>query len=272
MNLSELLKQRFEPSDEFEEIDHPTLINMASRGSCRNYQPKDVSEELIKTLCAVSLCAPTKSDLQQRDIIILQDPVQKQAITDFFPNDLWMAEAPSMLIFCGNNRRQRQIAEWRSKPFENDHLDAFFNASVDAGIVLGAFVTAAESVGLGCCPVSQIRNYSAQISDLLDLPSYVFPVAGLCLGWPAEPAPISMRLPLSITVHQDQFSEEQIQEKIQDYDERRSSSQPYASQRQKKQFGTTEHYGWSEDKARQYSVSQREGFGDFIRSKGFVLK
>ena len=28
---------------------------------------------------------------------------------------------------------------WRNKPFANDHLDAFFNASVDAGEDFGAF-------------------------------------------------------------------------------------------------------------------------------------
>ena len=43
-----------------------------------------------------------------------------------------------LLIFCGNNRRQRLWHGWRDKPFANDHLDAFFNASVDAGIALTA--------------------------------------------------------------------------------------------------------------------------------------
>ncbi len=37
-------------------------------------------------------------------------------------------------------------------------LDAFFNATVDAGIALSAFSIAAEAVGLGCCPISAVRN------------------------------------------------------------------------------------------------------------------
>jgi hypothetical protein len=45
----------------------------------------------------------------------------------------WIADAPVFLVFCGNNRRIRQIGEWRGKPFANDHLDHFMNAAVDAG-------------------------------------------------------------------------------------------------------------------------------------------
>lgn len=37
-------------------------------------------------------------------------------------------------------------------------------------------------------------------------------------------------------------------------------------------YGKTEFYGWSEDKAQQYSVPEREDFGAFIRDKGFSLK
>ena len=32
-----------------------------------------------------------------------------------------------------------------------------------------------------------------------------------------------------------------------------------------------EPYGWSEDKARQYSVPERHNFGPFIRGHGFGL-
>jgi len=37
-------------------------------------------------------------------------------------------------------------------------------------------------------------------------------------------------------------------------------------------FGTAAFYGWSEDKARQYSVSERADFGAFIRKTGLGLK
>ena len=46
---------------------------------------------------------------------------------------------------------------------------------------------------------------------------------------------------------------------------------PRESQRFVDRFGHTEPYGWSEDKARQYSVPERHSFGPFIRGHGFTL-
>ena len=93
---------------------------------------------MIETLAAAAFCAPTKSDLQQRDIVILQDPDLRAAIDALFPQAPWIATAPAFLVFCANNRRQRQLHAWHDRPFANDHLDAFFNATVDAAVLLSA--------------------------------------------------------------------------------------------------------------------------------------
>ena len=161
-----------------------TLAYLAARRSHRKYLDRPVDPALIETLSAAAFSAPTKSDLQQRDIVIIKDPELRNDINALFPDAPWIGTAPAFLVFCGNNRRQRQLHEWRGRPFVNDHLDAFFNAAVDGAIVLATFVIAAEQVGLGCCPISAVRNHAARISDLLDLPDHVFPVAGLTLGWP----------------------------------------------------------------------------------------
>jgi nitroreductase/FMN reductase [NAD(P)H] len=47
--------------------------------------------------------------------------------------------------------------------------------------------------------------------------------------------------------------------------------QPYAAQRHAERFGEAADYGWSEDKARQYSVPERADFGAFVRGKRFDL-
>lgn len=248
-----------------------TLFTMADHRVKRHYTERAVSLDLLRLLCAVALSSPTKSDLQQRDIVILQSPEQRAGITQFFPDDPWMAKAPMFLVFCGNNRRQRQLHEWRGIPFVNDHLDPFFNATVDAAIALGTFVAAAESVGLGCCPISVIRNYAEQVSALLQLPPHVFPVAGLTLGWPANHREISLRLPLAGTVHVDRFDDSQIREQVDAYDRRRYGEQPYRSQRDVARHGESAEYGWSDDKARQYAKPDRADFGAYVRRRGFKL-
>lgn len=272
--LNDILQKRFGRS--FAAPDelggNEALVAMAARGSCRAFKTEAVPRDVVETLCAIALSAPTKSDLQQRDIIVVSDPELRRAIDALVAGQGWIAAAPNLLVFCGNNRRQRQIHRWRGRDFANDHLDAFFNSAVDAAIALAAFVAAAEAAGLGCCPISTIRNRADAVSELLGLPNHVFPIAGLALGYPAaEPPTISMRLPLAATVHHDKFDETSIEEQVTDYDRRRHARQPLTRQRHEDLYGTSGAYGWSEDKARQYSRPERRDFGQFVRNKGFRL-
>jgi nitroreductase/FMN reductase [NAD(P)H] len=247
------------------------LATIAGHRSHRIYADRPIEPDLLRLLCACALSAPSKSDLQQADIVQVADPDLRNAIADLLPDQPWIRAAPVFLIFCGNNRRLRQLSELRDKTFANDHLDAFMNAAVDAGIALATFVRAAAAVGVGCCPISTVRNHAATVSRLLALPDWVFPMTGLCVGYPAAEGQISPRLPLDVTVHVDRFDESNLAERIEAYDRRRAVLQPYAQQRYPELYGTLDEYGWSEDKARQYSQSERADFGAFIREKRFRL-
>ena len=147
------------------------------------------------------------------------------------------------------------------------------NAAVDAGIALATFVVAAESAGLGCCPVSEVRNRVRDLSDLLALPRHVFPVAGLALGWPAEDGRVSQRLPNAVTVHQDRYDDTDLLEQVAAYDRRREAvaQTPPEAQRGVDRFGVSEDYGWSENRTRQYAEPARADFGAYVRAQGFCL-
>lgn len=248
------------------------LARIAEHRSHRKFASRSVEPGLLRLLFACAFSAPSKSDLQQADIVHVADRAKIKTIADGIPDMPWIADAPVFLVFLANNRRLRQIGEWRGKPFANDHLDHFLNAAVDAALVMMSFIRAAEAVGLGACPVSHVRNHPRELARLLTLPDGVFPVAGLCVGYPAEPGRISPRLPLEVTVHVDRCGETGIREKIDAYDRRRHVLAPYRKQRYADRYANVDFYGWSEDKARQYSVPERADFGAFIREKGFTLK
>ena len=274
-----MFDDRFGPDASDLELHHDAPAvhrQLAERGSIRKFQPDAVPDQTLRRLCARALCSPTKSDLQQRDIIIVDDPSLRARICALLATgplgQQWTAALPNLLIFCGNNRRQRLVHILRDKPFANDHLDAFFNATADAAIALSAFVIAAEAEGLGTCPISAVRNQAAAVSRLLDLPDHVFPIAGLAVGYPAEAPQPSLRLPLSVTVHHNVYSEEGLDSAIDAYDTRRTAAQPHAYQRYVREFGTKESYGWSEDKARQYARPERQDFGAYVRAIGFKLE
>ena len=240
------------------------LAGIAGHRTHRRYRREAIEAPLLRLVAAVALSAPSKSDLQQADIVVVSDPVTRAAIAELIPKMPWIAEAAAFLVVCGNGRRLLAASEIHGQEFANDHLDHFFNASVDAALVLQNLIVAAEAVGLGTCPISVIRNHADKVSKLLDLPERVFPVAGLCLGRPAEPGRISPRLPLSATLHHDRHDAGDLSRSLSDYDRRRGNAEGFDPQ-------GPEFQGWSEAKARMYAVEQRRDFGAFIRQKGYRL-
>ncbi|NKB77304.1 MAG: NADPH-dependent oxidoreductase [Gammaproteobacteria bacterium] len=253
--------------------DNETLRTILQHASARKFEPEAVPEPLMQQLFATAFSAPSKSDLQQVSVIRMIDPSQRNRIVRDNPKIAWTKHAPQFMIWCADNRRIRQICETKKYPFANDHLDSFMNSAVDTGIAMQTFIIAADSVGLRCCPISEVRNSIEYLSKELDLPPHVFPVAGLCVGWPLEEPSISMRLPLDITVHTNQYNDDSLSSKVKSYDLRRESTDqtPTEKQRQPERFGLAEVYGWSEDHARQYSEPLRADFGRYIRKQGFDL-
>jgi nitroreductase/FMN reductase [NAD(P)H] len=245
------------------------LARIAGRRVHRRYADRAVDPALLRLLCACALSAPSKSDLQQADIVIL-NKADQATIADLIPDQPFIRVAPAFLVFLANGRRLPELSRMRGKPFPNDHLDQFFNAAVDAGIVLATFLAAADAVGLGTCPISVIRDHSQRVSDMLKLPQRVIPVAGLCVGWPSEAGHLSARLGLESTLHQDRHDEGDLGARIDAYDRRRAAIHGYKP-RDPARWGEAAFYGWSEDKARQYGVPQRADFGAFVRRKGFCL-
>ena len=228
------------------------LAALNERSVCRRYRSDPVPEALVRLLCATALAAPTKSDLQQATLIRVADAAKRAAICSLLPGSPWLAQAPELFVFCADGFRLRRLFARRGVEFPNEHLDAFFNAAVDAALALGAFVSAAELVGLGCCPISQIRDHVARIDELLALPDWVVPVAGLALGYPEAKEPLSARLSLSATMHTDRYDVDAVERELDTYDARRGRD-------------------WSGDKIRQYSTVWRADFGAYVGRKRFRL-
>jgi nitroreductase len=247
------------------------LEKIAGHRSHRRYLPRPLESDLLRLLCACALSAPSKSDLQQCDIVIVSDAAIRASIVAGIPDMPWINDAPAFLVFVANGGRLPRISKLRDKPFPNDHLDLFFNASVDAGIVIATFIRAAEAVGLGCCPISAIRDHPQTVSDLLKLSGRAIPVAGLCVGWPAQAGEITPRLSLTTTVIENRYDACNLAAEIDAYDRRRAKLRPYQKQRNVDRWGKAASYGWSEDKARQYAEPLRPDFGTFVRRKGFCL-
>jgi nitroreductase/FMN reductase [NAD(P)H] len=247
------------------------LGKLAAYRSHRRYSPRAIEPDLLRLLCACSLSAPSKSDLQQCDIVVVSDTAIRKAIVATIPDMPWIMDAPAFLMFVANGERLPMMAKLHDKPFPNDHLDQFFNAAVDTGIVLATFIGAATAIGLGCCPISAVRDRPEIVSEALGLPNRVIPVAGLCVGWPMQTGDITPRLSLQTTLIENRYGGRDFAGQIDAYDRRRAKLRPYRRQRNPDRWGEESFYGWSQDKARQYAEPTRTDFGRFVKAKGFCL-
>ncbi|MCR9257085.1 MAG: nitroreductase family protein [Alphaproteobacteria bacterium] len=242
------------------------LLPFLTRSVCRDFKPDPVPEPLLASLLACAQSAPSKSDLQQYSIIVIDDPELRGKINALDSIQSWAEAAPLMLIFVADSHRGRKICEDRGYDYAMATVDTLVNATGDAAIALSTFLLAAERVGLGCCPLSVIRNHLDAVSGLLELPDHAFPFAGLVVGYPNRFFPTSPRLPQSVAVHRNRYREPAAED-LAAYD----ATRPKAPEKQMHtdRYGTVEPYGWCENTARRLSVRERGDFKDFLIRKKF---
>lgn len=249
--------------------DNPWIRQVLMRRTQRRYSDRPVSDSLVRLVLAAGFSASSKSDFQQASVIWLSDPARRGRLAALFPDMPWIGNSPVFLVFLGDARR---LEEMTPHPVANGTLEGFFNAAVDGALAMQTAILAAESLGLGTCPISVLRNHIDAVAEILELPDKVFPVAGLCLGYPAQQGFISMRLSPDTTVHRDRYDDSRLAETVSAYDRRRDARFSIKDrQRDPARFGQAEFYGWSEDKARQAMVPEGKGFAAYLRGHGFTL-
>jgi len=274
-DYANLIEQRFGDSGPASggEPENDLIRRVLARKTVRRYSSTAPSESLLDLLVAAALSASAKSDFQQAAILRVTDPDKRAAIGKLFPAMPWIGIAPVFFVFLGDARRLQRIGELRGKPVRNGTLEGFFNAAVDAALAMQTMILCAESAGLGVCPISVIRNEVDTVAEILKLPELVFPVAGLCLGYPAGEGYVSLRLPRRATTHREVYDDSALAQNIDDYDRRRDArhSIPKEQHRSNSEYGEAAFYGWSEDKARQAAKAEGAAFPPYLRKHGFTL-
>ena len=252
----------------------PLLKSILSRASVRKFSKKPITKEILTLLLASAQSAPSKSNLQQYSILVIQDTSIKTEISNLIGNTKWALTAPVFLLFLADIRRNIKISSDRGYKHKNNNVDTFMNGVIDAALSMQSMVIASEAMGLGVCPISMIRNIIEEVKLICKLPKGVFPIAGLAVGWPDEKAPVSLRLPQDIVTHVDTYKEDNLSQKINEYDERVFKIAPISEEKQRHVdlYGIAEKGTWSENISRQLSVPERENFKKWLKDHGINLE
>jgi nitroreductase/FMN reductase [NAD(P)H] len=277
VDASKLYEDRYGKNSilDFSNINIPDLLKtIISRSSVRKFSDKPIPKELLTILLTAAQSAPSKSNLQQYSILIMQDEAIKMKVADLIGNTKWALSAPVFLLFLADIRRNINITNNKGYDHKNNNVDTFMNSVIDSALSMQSFICAAEASGLGVCPISMIRNIIDEIKNICQLPKGVFPIAGLALGWPDEKAPISIRMPQDIIIHNDYYNEDNLSKKINDYDERFFKVAPILKKKQRHVdiYGVAKKGTWSENIARQLSLPERNNFKAWLKDNGINLE
>jgi len=251
-----------------------TVAQLLARRSIRRYRDEAVPDALLDTLLACAQSAPTKSNLQQYSMVVVTDRAVRERLAPLCRRTKGIEDVPVLVAFCADMRRGQRLCALRGHPHANNNVDTFHNAVVDAALAMGFFVVAAEAAGLGCAPLSSMRDEPAGVAEVLGLPPGVFAIAGVMCGWPAADGYVNQRLPMKVAVHRDRYDDGDLAAQVDGYDRMRDAIAPIAPEKQRntERFGVAAFCGWSENAARQLAIPERANFTPFLKAHGFALE
>lgn len=243
----------------------PTIDLLMAHRSIRKFTDEPVDEALLQTLVAAGQAAASSSFLQGVTIMRVTDPDKRQKFAALANNQSYISTAPEFLVFCADLSRPNRCCEMHGGTPTTGFVEQFIIATVDSALYAQNMVIAAESAGLGICYIGAIRNDPEQASELLNLPEYVYPVFGLCIGHPAQDPEPKPRLPVSVMLKENSYDAAGEAEQIAEYDERVRTY--YATR-----TGNQKSQSWSEQMNGLLGKEARPHMRAFLDKQGFTLK
>lgn len=143
-----------------------------TRRSIRRYQDKPVPEALITQLLEAAMAAPSASNQQPWQFVVIDDRKLLDMIPSIHPYSQMLKEAPLAILVCGDMRLARHSGYWVQDC-----------SAATENILLAARALGLGSVWLGCHPND---DRCAGLRELLKLPEEVIPLALIAVGYPAE--------------------------------------------------------------------------------------
>jgi len=167
-------------------IDVLNLIK--TRRSIRRYRSDPVPEELIEQVLEAARWAPSSTNAQPWEFVVVREPAIRKAVADlchfFFVPNRHVAEAPVLIALVGWPDRAQFYRE-------------------DVTLASANILLMAHALGLGCCWIGAV-DYEG-VSRILKLPQEARLMGVITMGWPDEQPQPRPRRPLAELVHYDVY-------------------------------------------------------------------
>ncbi len=172
---------------------------IGSHRSIRKYRPEPVPDEDLEKILEAARRHPSSWNLQPVTVLVVKDQETKDRLARALWNQPHIREAPVFLIFAVDYLKVVKATELLGVEPVEPGQGNLVSGVMAASMSLAWAALAAESLGYG---VSFIAVYGrpCRVVDLLKLPKYVLPIAGLLIGKPAENPELRPRQPIEALI------------------------------------------------------------------------
>ncbi len=170
------------------------------RRSTYKFRRTGVPREAIYRMLDAARFAPSAGNLQTWEFIIVEQPTFRQHLAAACLNQAFVAEAPVVIVVCSDTERSAVKYGARGKTFYS---------ICDASAATQNIMLTATALGLATCWVGAFDD--DKVRKVLGLPSTIMPVAVVPVGYPAVEAVAPLRVPLSNSVHFEQYGKFDVQ-------------------------------------------------------------
>ena len=238
---------------------------LKSHRSIRKFTDQPVSDDIVKTLIQAGQSAATSSFIQACTVIQITDPETRARLCDIAAGQLYVKEAPVFMVFCADMQRHQLACDMHGADMLSGFTEQFLTASIDCALFAQNVIVAAESLGLGGCYIGALRNDISAVDELLQLPDKVYPVFGMCLGYPDQNPEVKPRLPVDVVLKKHRYNDSEDEQSISHYDQK---VRDYYRTR----TGGKKDNSWSEQISEMLIKEARPHMLEFLKSKGFLLR
>lgn len=180
----------------------------STRRTIRRYDSdRHISDAELTRMIELAAQAPNTGNMQLYSVIVTRDNNAKERLATAHFNQPSVTGADVVLTFCADFNRFVKWCEGRNAQPGYDNFQSFIWAVIDTTIFAQQFCTIAEMNGLGTCYLGTTTYNAPMIADILELPSRVVPVVTLTVGYPADEAEISDRIPVTGIMHSERYED-----------------------------------------------------------------
>ena len=149
-----------------------TLQAILTRRSIRNYTDEPISDEHLHNIIEAAMYAPSANNRQPWHFVVIDDREQLDKIPAFHPYAGMVKKAPLAVAICGDTRLE----------------PAQGYLALDCGAAAQNMMLAAHSLGIGSCwlGIYPREQRMEAVTELMELPRHILPIALIVLGIPNE--------------------------------------------------------------------------------------